>query len=312
MDTFEGMYVETGMKLFTVADLSRVWVRLDAYESDLVWLRYGQPVEFQVEAYPGEPFRGTIVFIDPVLDPMTRTVKVRVDAANRDGRLKPEMFVRAVVRATTTDGGKVLQPDFAGKWISPMHPEIVKDGPGTCDICGMPLVTAGELGYAGADASAANAPLVIPASAPLITGERAVVYVAVPGREGAFEGREIVLGPRAGDAYLVRDGLKEGDLVVANGAFKIDSSLQIQGKASMMQPVEDSGGGRLEAGGKKAAKAQTHCPVMGGVIDREHYADYKGQRTYFCCPGCMEPFLKEPEKYLEKMRSEGVEPEKRP
>ncbi|MBM4143628.1 MAG: HlyD family efflux transporter periplasmic adaptor subunit [Lentisphaerae bacterium] len=314
MDTFEGMYVETGMKLFTVADLSRVWIKLDAYESDLVWLRYGQPVEFQVEAYPGETFQGTIAFIDPVLDPMTRTVKVRVDAANRDGRLKPEMFVRAVVRVTAADGGKVLQPDLAGKWISPMHPEVVKDGPGSCDVCGMPLVPAEELGYASAEVSAANAPLVIPASAPLVTGERAVVYVAVPGKEGAFEGREIVLGPRAGEAYMVRDGLKEGDLVVANGAFKIDSSLQIQGKASMMQPGEEVEGGRWEVGGKmeEGANAQTHCPVMGGAINREHYADYKGQRVYFCCPGCREPFLREPEKYLDKLRAEGVEPERSP
>jgi Cu(I)/Ag(I) efflux system membrane fusion protein len=239
MDTFEGMYVETGMKLFTVADLSRVWIKLDAYESDLVWLRYGQPVTFQVEACPGETFQGTIAFIDPLLDPMTRTVKVRVNAENRDGRLKPEMFVRAVVRARATEAGKVIQPELAGKWISPMHPEIVKNGPGTCDICGMPLVPAEQLGYAEREPSATNAPLVIPASAPLITGQRAVVYVAVPGKEGAFEGREVVLGPKAGDFYLVRSGLKEGDLVVASGAFKIDSSLQIQGRVSMMQPQEE-------------------------------------------------------------------------
>lgn len=312
MDTFEGMYVETGMKLFTVADLSRVWVKLDAYESDLVWLRYGERVEFQVEAYPGELFRGTIAFIDPVLDPMTRTVKVRVIVENRDGRLKPELFVRAVVRVRTTAGGKVVQPDFAGKWISPMHPEIVKDGPGTCDICGMPLVPAEELGYAKAEPAAGQAPLVIPASAPLITGERAVVYVAVPGKEGAFEGREIVLGPKAGDFYLVRSGLKEGDLVVVSGGFKIDSSLQIQGRVSMMQPQGEVAGGGWEATGEKAdgAKTQTHCPVMGGEIDRAYYADYRGQRVYFCCPACKEPFLKEPEKYLEGMRAKGVEPER--
>ena len=85
----EGQYVETGMRLFTVADLTRVWVLLDAYESDLAWLRDAQEVAFQAEAYPGETFSGTIAFIDPVLDPMTRTVKVRVNVPNADGRLKP-------------------------------------------------------------------------------------------------------------------------------------------------------------------------------------------------------------------------------
>ncbi|MBU1908825.1 MAG: efflux RND transporter periplasmic adaptor subunit [Verrucomicrobia bacterium] len=232
----EGQYVETGTRLFTVADLTRVWVVLDAYESDLSWLRYAQEVEFQAEAYPGETFKGVIVFIDPLLDPTTRTVKVRVNVPNADGRLKPGMFVRAVVHATVNAEGQVVRSDLKGKWISPMHPEIVKDGPGTCDVCGMPLVPAEDLGYASTDEAAAVPPLVIPASAPLLTGKRAVVYVALPLREGAYEGREVVLGPRAGDTFIVREGLQEGEQVVINGAFKIDSSLQIQGKPSMMAP----------------------------------------------------------------------------
>ncbi|NIP18559.1 MAG: efflux RND transporter periplasmic adaptor subunit, partial [Xanthomonadales bacterium] len=84
-----------------------------------------------------------------------------------------------------------------------------------------------------ATAAAAEAPLVIPSTAPLITGQRAVVYVAVPDRAGVFEGREIVLGPRAGDHYIVRRGLREGEQVVAQGAFKIDSAVQIKAKPSM-------------------------------------------------------------------------------
>lgn len=195
-DAREGQYVETGMRLFTVADLSRVWVLLDAYESDLALLRNGQEVEFEAEAYPGEAFQGTVAFIDPLVDPATRTVRVRVDVPNADGRLKPEMFARAVVQAA-------------------------------------------------AAAEGAKAPLVIPASAPLVTGKRAVVYVAVPQKEGTYEGREVVLGPRAGDFYVVRAGLEEGEQVVVNGAFKIDSSLQIQGKPSMMAPE----GGAMEMKG---------------------------------------------------------------
>jgi Cu(I)/Ag(I) efflux system membrane fusion protein len=129
-----------------------------------------------------------------------------------------------------------MDPDLAGKWVSPMHPEIIKNGPGKCDICGMPLVKAEELGYIAARAEEKEAPLVIPASAPLITGTRAVVYVAVTGKEGIFAGREIVLGPRSGEYYLVKEGLREGEQVVVNGAFKIDSDLQIQAKPSMMSP----------------------------------------------------------------------------
>ncbi|MCB1042266.1 MAG: efflux RND transporter periplasmic adaptor subunit [Acidobacteria bacterium] len=226
----EGAYVQVGSPIYTIADLSRVWVVLEAYESDLVWLRYGQEVEFYVEAYPGKSFKGRIVFIDPTLDPKTRTIRVRLDLPNQDGLLKPDMFVRASVFALLSPIGKVMDPSLKGKWISRMHPEVVKDKPGKCDVCGMDLVPAESLGF---DTSSDDqAPLLIPDSAPLITGKRAIVYVeSVP---GIYEGREIVLGPRVEGYYAVVSGLTEGERVVSKGAFKIDSELQIQAKYSMM------------------------------------------------------------------------------
>ena len=78
--------------------------------------------------------------------------------------------------------------------------------------------------------------LVIPATAPLITGKRAVVYIADPDNPGNYEGREIVLGPRAGKYYVVKSGLMEGEQVVVNGNFKIDSAMQLEAKPSMMNP----------------------------------------------------------------------------
>jgi Cu(I)/Ag(I) efflux system membrane fusion protein len=230
------MYVDTGTPIYTLADLSRLWVKLDAYESDLSWIRYGQEVEFSTEAYPGQVFKGKISFRDPVLNAKTRTVKVRVNVDNPDGKLKPEMFVRAVLRARVAQGGAVMHPDLAGKWICPMHPSVVKDQPDTCDICGMDLVATESL-YTAAD-EPNEPPLVIPATAPLITGKRAVVYVRIPdANKPTFEGREVVLGPRAADYYLVIEGLAEGEIVVTNGNFKIDSALQIQAKPSMMSAV---------------------------------------------------------------------------
>jgi Cu(I)/Ag(I) efflux system membrane fusion protein len=293
----EGMYVETGTQLFTIADLSRVWIRLDAYESDINWLRFGSKVEFTAEAYPGETFEGTISFIDPMIDPSTRTAKVRVIVDNADSRLKPGMFVRAVARPKVADGGRVMDPNLAGKWISPMHPEIVKDGPGTCDVCGMRLVTAESLGYVTEEPE--NAPLLVPATAVLKTGKRAVVYVEKPDAEKpTYEGRVVELGPRLGDFYVVESGLDEGDRVVTRGAFKLDAELQILAKPSMMS-IEPEG-----------PKAQTHCPVMGGEINRDVYADHKGMRIYFCCAGCDSAFKEDPEKYLNQMRADNIVPEK--
>jgi len=79
--------------------------------------------------------------------------------------------------------------------------------------------------------------LLIPASAVLKTGNRAIVYVQIPGNEPTFEGREVVLGSRVGDKYIVKSGLKEGELVVKKGNFKIDSAMQIAAKPSMMNPI---------------------------------------------------------------------------
>ncbi len=235
--TTEGMYVQTGTKIYTIADLSQVWVNLDAYESDVNMVAYQQPVRFTVEAYPGETFGGKITFKSPILDPKTRTIKLRVDVPNPDGRLKPGMFVSAVVYSKLAQSGVMTDPNLIGKYTCPMHPSILKDSPGTCDICGMDLVTVESRWLVKINQSN-QPPLVIPASAPLVTGKRAVVYVQTADpNHPIFESREVVLGPRAGDYYIVKQGLAEGELVVTNGNFKIDSALQIQAKPSMMSPT---------------------------------------------------------------------------
>ncbi len=231
-----GTYVMMGMPIYTIADLSKVWAKLDAYESDIAWLRYGQKSEFTVQAFPGETFSGRIAFIDPVLNPETRTVKVRVNVENPSSKLKPDMLVTAVVKPKFTAEGAIVDESLAEKWICPMHPEVVKNGPGNCGICDMPLVKSESLGF-GKISAARKMPLVIPASAPLVTGKRAVVYVEVKDtKKPTYEGREVVLGPKAGDFYIVKSGLVEGEMVVSNGAFRIDSELQIQAKPSLMNP----------------------------------------------------------------------------
>ena len=82
-------------------------------------------------------------------------------------------------------------------------------------------------------------PLVIPTAAPLITGKRTIVYVEVPKQDRpTYELREVVLGPRAGDEYVVYQGLKEGERVVTQGQFQDRQRDANSGQPSMMNPIE--------------------------------------------------------------------------
>ena len=249
----EGAYVKTGTNIYTIADLSRVWVIFDAYESDLPWLAFGQNITFSAEAIPGETFKGHIAFIDPVLDAKTRTVKVRMNVQNPDGLIKPGMFVQGTIQATLDGNGKAINPELANKWICPMHPEVVRDQKGDCEVCGMDLVKSESMGLINTSGQKQEN-LLIPASAVLKTGNRAIVYVQIPGTDPTFEGREVVLGSRVGDQYIVKYGLKEGELVVRKGNFKIDSAMQIAAKPSMMNPAGGSSGRGHNHGGSMPSK----------------------------------------------------------
>ncbi len=98
-----GEVVETMQKLFALADLSTVWVLADVPEKDIGFVQYRGDdsglVEVQVSAYPGQFFRGKVVYRGDVLDAATRTMRVRVEVSNSDGRLKPEMY--ATVRVVS-------------------------------------------------------------------------------------------------------------------------------------------------------------------------------------------------------------------
>ncbi|MGH9649480.1 MAG: efflux RND transporter periplasmic adaptor subunit, partial [Terriglobales bacterium] len=101
----QGQYVKEGDVLYTVADLSTVWVKADVYESDLPRVRTGQSVEIVAEMLPAK-LSGRVDFIEPVLNPQTRTVPVRIQVANPGLRLRPGMFVNATF--TTTGAQEVL------------------------------------------------------------------------------------------------------------------------------------------------------------------------------------------------------------
>jgi cobalt-zinc-cadmium efflux system membrane fusion protein len=87
-----GDVVDAGRDVFTVADLSRVWVQAEVYEKDLGRIRIGQSAFITVDTYPNQPFEGKVAYISDVLDSQTRTARVRCEVANHDLRLKTDMF----------------------------------------------------------------------------------------------------------------------------------------------------------------------------------------------------------------------------
>jgi len=254
-----GQFVKEGQDMYIINDLSNVWIKLDAYETDMPWIKYGQEVKFTTPAVPGRTFTGRVLFIDPMLTTQTRSVKIRVDAENPELLLKPGMFVTAELEAEIDQAGRVIKPEWTGKYICPVHPKEVRSEPGVCPESKMPLRPALSYGYA--DDQKPAFPLVIPASSPLITGKRAIVYVELPNKERpTYEGREVVLGPKAGDEYVVYQGLKEGERVVTKGNFKIDSAMQILARSSMMSPAET-----VKPMGAKAAQEEQQAEVIEKV-----------------------------------------------
>jgi membrane fusion protein, copper/silver efflux system len=112
-----GDYVRTGEALYEIADLSRVWVLFDLFESDVSWVKKGATVDFTVGSLPGESFEGTVAWVDPVIDPRTRVARARVEFDNSSLKLKPEMFVTGTVAATLPDRSEsIAVPKSAVMW----------------------------------------------------------------------------------------------------------------------------------------------------------------------------------------------------
>ena len=113
----EGQYVTKGTVMFGIADLSKLWIVFDAYESDLPFILKGNRMIFSVRALPGRSFSGHISFIDPVIDPVTRVAGVRVEIPNPGGVLKPGMFVTGTTESNLQEYADGLSvPKSAVLW----------------------------------------------------------------------------------------------------------------------------------------------------------------------------------------------------
>jgi RND family efflux transporter MFP subunit len=197
----QGQYVNAGEVLFTVTDLSTIWVKADVYQPDLPSVHTGQSVEITSDSLPGTTLHGCVGFLDTSINPQTRTASARIEVPNPSMRLRPGMFVQV-------------------KFAAPAGHDV----------------------------------LAIPRSAVLDTGMRKFVYVAKG--NGEFEGRQVQLGPAGTDYYPVLAGLKEGERIVSQGSFLIDSQTRITGGMTGMF------GGSKEFDHGQADQGQAQAPAV--------------------------------------------------
>ena len=189
-------YAQPDTRLYTVADLSSIWVFAQVFQNDLGRLKVGGPATLTVDTYPSRSFVGRVDFIYPDIDMSTRTARVRLVFPNPDLKLTPGMFVNVAL-----------------------------------------AIPMGEQ-------------LVIPASGVLQSGTRAVAFVDQGA--GTLEPREIELGTRIADDFIVLKGLRAGEKVVTSANFLIDSESQLQAALGTFVPPPPGAGNTAASGAPQA------------------------------------------------------------
>ena len=127
-----GELITPSDKPFTIADLTTVWILLDIYEKDLANVQEGANVRITVDSYPGETFRGTVVYLSNLVNPDTRTIEARVEIPNPHGRLRPGMFARASIASSgSMDKKSLVVPQDAIQHITEQPVAFVEEQPGT-------------------------------------------------------------------------------------------------------------------------------------------------------------------------------------
>ena len=216
--------VQPGMRLYTIADLSTVWVQAQVFQNDLARIKAGAPAVLSVNTYQGRTFTGRVDFVYPQVDMDTRTAKVRVVFSNPGLQLKPGMFVNVILKA-------------------PMGSQLV-----------------------------------VPATGVLQSGTREVVFVECS--DGYIEPREVQLGFRVGDDFIVLKGLKAGEQIVTSANFLIDSESQLQAALGSFVPPPPGAGAASASNapqGNVELNSDPNPPHKGGNVFRAKLTDTNGR-----------------------------------
>ena len=311
----EGQYVEEGAPLYDIADLSTVWIQAQIYEDDLAFLPLDQEhkppasdsgalaVTATTQAFPNEPFGGTLAFVYPHVDQDTRTVTVRCEVANPKHKLRPG------TTATVTLN------------IAPERVPVLA-GADAEDTEMQSRLKQGQV-------------LAVPEGSVIDTGDQTIVYrQSAP---GVYEGVKVELGPKMASPegvtfYPVLRGLHAGDQIVTAGSFLVDAETRLNPAAGSIyfgggsgskddspgpsnaapSTPEDSDGeidaalAKLSGADRKLAEAQRFCAVLAdsrlGSMGTPLKLSIEGQTVFLCCSGCKKRALADPKRTLAKVK----------
>lgn len=188
-EAFEGNQISPEVAIYDIADLSKVWAQVEVYEVDLPFVMVGQNaiVNFQYENL--KPITAKITYIYPTVDPMTRTVKVRLEMNNTGFKLKPDMYISANI-----------QSGFGNQ-------------------------------------------IIVPTRAVIDSGERQIVFIKT--NEGKFTPKQVRLGPELSNERVIYEGIKEGEEVVTDGNFLLDSESNLETALQQMKPASGEHAGHM-------------------------------------------------------------------
>ena len=311
----EGQYVQEGMPLFDVADLSTVWIQAQIYEDDLLFLpdelSHGGslenatlPVTATTKALPNEEFEGLLTFVYPHVDQQTRTVTVRFELDNPGHKLRPGSTATVTLK---------VPPE---RWA-------LLAGISESNAEARERLKRGEL-------------LAVPQSAVIDTGRQKIVYRE--SEPNAFEGVLVKLGPKMSGPddvpYLpVLEGLEPGTRIVTSGSFLVDAETRLNPSAGSIYFGGSGGSGGSKGGvttirpstpddpdakitsalaklspeDRKAVDSQRFCPVLTqnrlGSMGAPVKLAVGGETVFLCCAGCKDSALSDPSATLGTIKS---------
>jgi Cu(I)/Ag(I) efflux system membrane fusion protein len=284
----EGQYIEEGMPLYDVADLSTVWLQAQVYEDDIALLPAASEktaVVATTRAFPNEEFHGKLSFIFPHVDQSTRTLSVRLEIENRDHKLRPGSTATARLMIPPQQIAALSALTFSDQ----QRAELAND----------------KL-------------LAVPTGAVIDTGDQKVVYRQIA--PGEYEGVRVALGPKMYDGqgvsfWPVLSGLAQGDQIVTTGSFLVDAETRLNPAAGSIYIGGSSGGkgpatdaairattpadpdvkiamvlAKLSPADRELAEKQKTCPILAGSRLGSMGVPVKlsiaGETVFLCCSGC--------------------------